>query len=64
MTSLRQRIMAGEQVLGAMIFEFFSPAVPQLLVHAGCEYVLYDMEHTGIGLETMKTQAQGVVMRS
>ncbi len=56
MTSLRQRIMSGDQVLGAMIFEFFSPGVPQLLVHAGCEYVLYDMEHTGVGLETMKAQ--------
>ncbi|MEM7057527.1 MAG: aldolase/citrate lyase family protein [Pseudomonadota bacterium] len=54
--SLRQRIMAGDQVLGAMIFEFFSPGVPQILAHAGCEYVLYDMEHTGVGLETMKTQ--------
>jgi len=48
--------MAGEQVLGAMIFEFFSPGIPQLLCNAGCEYVLYDMEHTGIGLETLKEQ--------
>lgn len=56
MTTLRHRVLSGEQVLGAMIFEFFSPGVPQLLAHAGCEYVLYDMEHTGIGLETLKTQ--------
>lgn len=54
--SIRNRVMAGEQVLGAMIFEFFSPGIPQLLCNAGCEYVLYDMEHTGIGLETLKTQ--------
>lgn len=54
--SIRERVMAGEQVLGAMIFEFFSPGIPQLLCNAGCEYVLYDMEHTGIGLETMKQQ--------
>lgn len=54
--SIRDRAMAGEQVLGAMIFEFFSPGIPQLLCNAGCEYVLYDMEHTGIGLETMKEQ--------
>ena len=56
MASLRQRVMGGDQVLGAMIFEFFSPGMPQVLVHAGCEYVLYDMEHTGIGLETLKAQ--------
>ncbi|RVU38345.1 hypothetical protein EOI86_03385 [Hwanghaeella grinnelliae] len=54
--SIRNRAMAGEQVLGAMIFEFFSPGIPQLLSNAGCEYVLYDMEHTGIGLETLKEQ--------
>ena len=56
MTTLRQRIIEGDQVLGAMIFEFFSPGMPQLLVNSGCEYVIYDMEHTGIGLETLKTQ--------
>jgi 2-dehydro-3-deoxyglucarate aldolase/4-hydroxy-2-oxoheptanedioate aldolase len=54
--SLQQRVIAGEQVLGAMVFEFFSPGVPQLLVHAGCEYVLYDMEHTGASFETIKAQ--------
>ncbi|MGE0766211.1 MAG: HpcH/HpaI aldolase/citrate lyase family protein [Hyphomicrobiaceae bacterium] len=54
--SLRQRVGAGEQVLGAMVFEFFSPGIAQLLVHAGCEYVLYDMEHTGASLETIKSQ--------
>lgn len=54
--TLRQRAMSGEPVLGAMIFEFFSPGIPQILSHAGCEYVLYDMEHTGIGLETLKDQ--------
>ncbi|MEM7188830.1 MAG: aldolase/citrate lyase family protein [Pseudomonadota bacterium] len=56
MATIRQRVMAGEQVLGAMIFEFFSPGMPQLLAHAGCDYVLYDMEHTGVGFETLKDQ--------
>jgi len=54
--SLRQRAMAGEQVLGAMVFEFHSPGIAQVLAHAGCEYVIYDMEHTGTSLETIKTQ--------
>jgi 2-keto-3-deoxy-L-rhamnonate aldolase RhmA len=55
-TFLRPRVMAGEQVLGAMVFEFFSPGVAQILKLAGCEFVLYDMEHTGLGLETLKFQ--------
>ncbi|MGH6815197.1 MAG: HpcH/HpaI aldolase family protein [Hyphomicrobiaceae bacterium] len=54
--TLRARAMSGERVLGAMVFEFFSPGIAQILKHAGCEYVLYDMEHTGLGLETLKHQ--------
>ena len=54
--NLRDRVLAGEQVLGSMLFEFFSPGVAQILKHAGCEFIIYDMEHTGIGLETIKSQ--------
>ncbi|MCL4767937.1 MAG: hpch/hpai aldolase [Hyphomicrobiaceae bacterium] len=54
--SLRRRAMQGEQVLGSMVFEFFSPGIAQILKLAGCEFVLYDMEHTGMSLETLKTQ--------
>ena len=54
--SLRQRVVGGEPVLGAMVFEFFSPGMAQLLVHAGAEYVIYDMEHTGTSFETIKAQ--------
>ncbi len=53
---LRRSVLAGKPVAGAMIFEFFSPGVPQILVHAGCAFVIYDMEHTAIGLETIKSQ--------
>ena len=56
MAGVRERVLQGEQVLGAMVFEFFSPGMAQLLLNAGCEYVIYDMEHTGIGLETLKDQ--------
>lgn len=54
--SLRKRVMAGEIVLGSMVFEFFSPGIAQLMKHAGCEYIIYDMEHTGLGYETVKDQ--------
>ena len=54
--SLRQRVLAGETVLGSMMFELLSPGIPQLLAHAGAEYVIYDMEHTGTSLETIKAQ--------
>jgi 2-dehydro-3-deoxyglucarate aldolase/4-hydroxy-2-oxoheptanedioate aldolase len=53
--SLRERALAGETVRGAMVFEFFSPGIGQILVQAGAEYALFDMEHTGLGLETVKS---------
>ncbi len=55
-TSIRARAMAGESVLGAMVFEFFSPGIAQCMKLAGAEYIIYDMEHTGLGFETLKTQ--------
>lgn len=48
--------MAGDSVLGAMVFEFFSPGIAQCLKLAGAEYIIYDMEHTGLGFETLKEQ--------
>ena len=55
--SLRQRCMAGEPVLGAMIFEFFTPGIAQIVKNAGAEFILYDMEHGGLSLEQFKFQA-------
>lgn len=54
--SLRARVLAGEPVLGGMVFEFFSPGIAQILKLAGAEFVLYDMEHAGLGLESVKAQ--------
>jgi 2-keto-3-deoxy-L-rhamnonate aldolase RhmA len=53
-SSIRQRALAGESVLGSMIFEFFVPGMPQILNLAGAEFAIYDMEHSGLGLETVK----------
>ncbi len=54
--SIRERVMAGDDVLGAMIFEFFSPGIAQCMKLAGAEYIIYDMEHTGLGYESLKQQ--------
>lgn len=54
--SIRQRVIKGEQVLGTMMFEFFTPGIAQICKNAGCEYIIYDMEHAGLGYETFKTQ--------
>ena len=52
--AIKQDILAGKTVAGAMVFEFFSPGMSAILANAGCRFVLYDMEHTGLGFETLK----------
>ena len=53
---VKTALAAGKRCCGAMIFEFFSPGIPQICKNAGADFVLYDMEHTGLGFETLKTQ--------
>lgn len=53
---LRRRLYAGERVYGTMAFEFFTPGLIPLLQATGCEYVVLDMEHSGVGIETIKQQ--------
>jgi 2-dehydro-3-deoxyglucarate aldolase/4-hydroxy-2-oxoheptanedioate aldolase len=53
---VKTTLAAGERAFGAMVFEFFTPGTPQLCRNAGAEFVLFDMEHTGLGFETLKTQ--------
>jgi 2-keto-3-deoxy-L-rhamnonate aldolase RhmA len=52
--TIKAPIMAGQTVVGAMTFEFFSPGMSAILANAGCRFVFYDMEHTGLGFETLK----------
>ena len=44
-------------IRGAMIFEFFSPGIPIILKNAGCQFIIFDMEHGGLSLEQFKTLA-------
>jgi 2-keto-3-deoxy-L-rhamnonate aldolase RhmA len=52
--AIKKDVLAGKTVAGAMIFEFFSPGMSAILANAGCRFVLFDMEHTGLGFETLK----------
>jgi len=52
--SLASRIREGYAARGAMIFECFSPGIAPILVNAGAEFVIFDMEHTGLGFEQLK----------
>lgn len=53
---IKKSLQRGETAAGAFVFECFVPGLPQICVNAGADFVLYDMEHTGLGFETLKTQ--------
>jgi 2-keto-3-deoxy-L-rhamnonate aldolase RhmA len=53
---VRERLLAGGVAHGVMAFEFFTPGLAPVLAAAGAEFVLIDMEHSGIGIETVKAQ--------
>lgn len=55
-TSVRQRLASGERCYGTMIFELFTPGLTAILDQIGFDFVVLDMEHSGVGIETIKTQ--------
>lgn len=63
---VKRRLAAGEISLGTMVCEFLTSNVARLCGSAGAEFVLYDLEHSGFGVETLRdllpaTNAAGVV---
>lgn len=41
--------------LGTLVAEFATPGIGHLLKSAGCDFVFFDMEHSGFGMETLKS---------
>src|SRR5690242_15320921 len=50
---LRAALKNGTQVTGTMVREIRTPAVMQIMAAAGFDFVLLDMEHSVLGLETI-----------
>src|SRR6185503_18827144 len=56
MTTIRE--MAGQRgrmKLGTFLVEFATPGIGYILKHAGCDFVLFDLEHSGITLDQLKS---------
>jgi 2-dehydro-3-deoxyglucarate aldolase/4-hydroxy-2-oxoheptanedioate aldolase len=51
---IRARLDAGDVVLGTMVTEFATPGVAHVTAAAGAEFTLFDLEHTGYGIERMR----------
>ncbi|HSW45240.1 MAG TPA: aldolase/citrate lyase family protein [Phycisphaerae bacterium] len=41
--------------VGGFIMEFFTPSIGQMLKTGGCDFAVLDMEHSGVGFDTIKS---------
>jgi len=53
---VKDRLRAGEHAFGTLVFEFFTPGMARIMDAAGAEFALFDTEHSGVGIETVKQQ--------
>lgn len=51
---VKQALRQGGVAMGVMCLEFATPGIGRLSAEAGAEFAVYDMEHTGWDLETIK----------
>jgi 2-dehydro-3-deoxyglucarate aldolase/4-hydroxy-2-oxoheptanedioate aldolase len=51
---VKQTLADGGVALGTMIFEFNTPGIGRIAALAGADFVVYDMEHSGWGIETIR----------
>jgi 2-keto-3-deoxy-L-rhamnonate aldolase RhmA len=51
---VKRALAAGERSFGTMIFEFPTTGIGRIAAEAGAEFVIYDMEHTGWSIETIR----------
>ncbi len=51
---VKRALAAGERALGTMVFEFPTTGIGRIAAEAGAEFVIFDMEHTGWSIETIR----------
>ena len=51
---LKEMARSRDLKLGHFVVEFATPGIGQILKGAGCDFALFDTEHSGFGFETIK----------
>jgi 2-keto-3-deoxy-L-rhamnonate aldolase RhmA len=54
-TGLKALASHRKPKFGHFVVEFATPGIGHILKSAGCDFVLFDMEHSGFGFETLKS---------
>ncbi len=52
--TVKRALADGGVAIGTMVFEFSTPGIGRIAAQAGAEFVVYDMEHTGWSIETIR----------
>ena len=52
--TLRNLLANPDLKVGLWVNEFMTPAIGHILKSAGCDLVVFDMEHSGLGFETVR----------
>ncbi len=47
-------LAVGNVPLGTFVFEFNTPGIARIIAEAGADFLVYDMEHTGWSVETIR----------
>jgi 2-keto-3-deoxy-L-rhamnonate aldolase RhmA len=55
MATIREMVGHRRMKLGTFLVEFATPGIGHILKQAGCDYVLFDLEHSGITLDLLKS---------
>lgn len=50
----KAKLLAGDRSVGTFVFEFNTSGIARLAAEAGADFVVYDMEHTGWSVETIR----------
>jgi 2-keto-3-deoxy-L-rhamnonate aldolase RhmA len=53
--AVKRRLADGGVALGTMVFEFGTTGIARIAAAAGAEFVVFDMEHNGWSIETVRT---------
>ena len=57
-SSLKQMSQSKNLKVGHFVVEFATPGIGHIMKSAGCDFVLFDMEHSGFSIETVKTSVR------
>lgn len=51
---VKRSLGSGGVALGTIIFEFSTTGIARIAASAGCEFVMFDLEHTGWSMDTLR----------